>query len=303
MHRLTLTGLAAAVLVAVVLLLARGAALADDQPPTACDPNSGSCTVTVTDPGEDGSSSTPPPGQDSGGTGCVGADGKDYPCYDPQFGYWSGKCYWKLMNPQPEYSNPMWDGHPAGEGAIYFYTCPPFTPGGDGGEGMEWEATQPGAPAVTPAELAQQAVKELVLPAPTLVLSPSGRQLVNLPTWLAVTGWAAQSATASVPGLSVTATASPTTVVWVLGDGGSVTCDGPGTVFAAGDDPASASPTCGHTYRASSTGQPDGAFTVSATVRWSVAWAGGGESGTLPQLTETATAAVPVAESQALSAK
>lgn len=278
---------------------ASGAGTAD--PPATCDPNSDTCTVTVTSPGSGGSTTPPDAGSVGGGTGCVGVDGKDYPCYDPQFGYWSGKCYWKLMDPQPDYVDGLWDGHPEGDGAIYFYTCPPFTPGGDGGEGMQWEATAPGAPAVTPAQLAQEAYKKLVLPAPTLILSPAGQQLVNLPTWLAVTGFAAQSATATVPGLSVTATARPTTVMWVLGDGASVTCDGPGTVFAAGDDPSAASPTCGHTYRASSAGQPDGVYVVGATVQWSVSWAGAGQIGILPELTTTATGRVPVAESQALN--
>lgn len=299
MQRLTTIGLMLATITFGLLIGSRSAALADD-PPATCDPSGGTCTVTVTSPGSGGSSSSPGDGSNSGGTGCVGADGKEYPCYDPQLGYWSGKCYWKLMDPQPDYVDGLWDGHPKGDGAIYFYACPPFTPGGAGGEGMQWEATAPGAPTVTPAQLAQEAYKQLVLPEPTLVLSPTGQQLVNLPTWLAVTGWDAQSATATVPALSVTAAARPTTVEWSLGDGSRVSCDGPGTVFAAGDDPASASPTCGHTYRVSSADQPGGGFTVTATVCWSVSWAGGGQSGTLPAMTRQATVLVPVAESQAL---
>lgn len=299
MHRVTV-GLTAVTLFVSILLAAWAQGASADDPPATCDPNTNSCTVGVTAPGTDPSSSTSP-GESGGGTGCVGVDGKDYPCYDPEFGYWSGKCYWKLMDPQPEYTAGTWDGHPEGDGAIYFYTCPPFTPGGDGGEGMEWEATQPGAPAVTPVELAQRAYKMLVLPTPSLVLSPTGRQLVNLPTWLAVTGWTAQSATATVPGLSATATARPTTVSWSLGDGATLSCDGPGTVFTSGDDPSAASPTCGHTYRRSSTGQPGAVYTVTATVHWSVSWTSGGGSGTLPDLTTAAGDSVVVAESPALT--
>lgn len=302
MQRVIALGVAVAAMTFGLLVVCRAAAFADD-PPAQCDPSGGTCTVTVSSPGDGGSSSSSGGDSNGGGTGCVGVDGKDYPCYDPQLGYWSGKCYWKLMDPQPDYVDGLWDGHPKGDGAIYLYTCPPFTPGGDGGEGMEWEATQPGAPTITPAQLAQEAYKKLVLPQPSLLLSPTGQQLVNLPTWLAVTAWDAQSATATVPALSVTATARPTEVAWSLGDGSSVTCDGPGTVYVAGDDPASASPTCGHTYRVSSADQPDGAYTVTATVRWSVSWAGGGQTGTLPALTRQATALVPVAESQTLNTK
>jgi len=165
------------------------------------------------------------------------------------------------------------------------------------------------APAITPAELARSAYHNLDLAAPRIVLSPAGQQLVNLPTWLAITGWASSTATAGVPAtvttaaVSVTATATPQSVVWSTGDGVTVTCDGPGTVFHAGDDPSSASPTCGHTYRTSSADQAGAAFSVTATVHWSVSWSGVGQGGTFPDLTTTATARVPVAESQALTTR
>lgn len=172
-----------------------------------------------------------------------------------------------------------------------------------------WIVNGPNPLRVTPAELARSAYNKLPLTAPTIVLSPTGQQLVNLPTWLAVTGWAGTTATAGVPAtattlaVSVTATATPTSVAWSTGDGATVTCKGPGTVFKPGDDPASSSPTCGHTYRASSAGQPGAAYTVTATVHWSVAWSGAGQAGTFPDLTTTATTRVPVAESQALTTR
>ncbi len=66
-----------------------------------------------------------------------------------------------------------------------------------------------------PALLADQAVKALRLPAPAIRLNPAppAPQLVHLPTWvwLDASSWGSRSATASVPGLSVTATA---TVTW-----------------------------------------------------------------------------------------
>jgi hypothetical protein len=204
-------------------------------------------------------------------------------------------------------------GQKASEGGWYVSVCAgdrAGTPGGGVYYPPVWVVNGPNPrPAVTPAELARSAYNKLPLTAPTIVLSPAGQQLVNLPTWLAITGWGVKTATAGVPktavtpGVSVTATATPTSVVWSTGDGATVTCGGPGTVFGPGDDPAAASPTCGHTYRVSSAGQPGAAFTLTATVHWSVTWSGAGRAGTFPDLTTTATARVPVAESEALTTR
>ncbi|MEU5001542.1 hypothetical protein [Streptomyces sp. NPDC021622] len=159
--------------------------------------------------------------------------------------------------------------------------------------------------------MAQQAREQLRLPSPDISMSPAGEQLVKLPTWLwlARGSWEPVSATAAVPGVSVTAVARPAKVVWKLGDGSSVTCRGPGTPYDEGvrkkgpEDPGRASPDCGHTYRSSSAGQPAGAYTVSATIHWTVTWAGAGDSGTFPGMTTTSTAQVRVAESQALNTR
>jgi hypothetical protein len=159
----------------------------------------------------------------------------------------------------------------------------------------------PGAEGPSPAELAQQARERLRLPDPAVAASPVGDQLVNLPTWLWLDGdWAPVEATASVPGVSVTARAVPESATWSMGDGSEVVCRGPGTRYAAGRDPASPSPDCGHTYRTSSAGRPGETFTVSVSVDWTVTWSGAGEGGTFPGLTTTAEAGFRVAESQAL---
>ncbi len=161
----------------------------------------------------------------------------------------------------------------------------------------------PGPVLPDPAALARQAYDQLRLPSPGIRLSPAGRQLVNLPTWLWLdrAGWGAASATAAVPGESVTATAVPTSVTWVLGDGSTVTCHGPGTSYTSSMNASGGSPDCGHMYLRSSAGQPGAAFAVTATVHWSVTWAGAGQAGTFAGLTTTATVNVPVAESQALT--
>lgn len=202
---------------------------------------------------------------------------------------------------------PVADPKPGESGAWYVYRCeaggvrdavyrPPV-----------WIPDAPqeggGDPLPTPAQLAQAAREQLRLPSPRIQASPADEQLVNLPTWLWLErgGWGAVSATASVPGVSVTAVARPTSVDWTMGDGHSVTCTGPGTPYGASASPKSPSPDCGYTYRTTSAGRPDSAFAVSATVHWTVTWAGAGQSGVFPGMTTTSDADFRVAESQALN--
>jgi hypothetical protein len=165
------------------------------------------------------------------------------------------------------------------------------------------DGQQPGVPLPSPAELAAQARNQLRLPAPKIQANPVGDQLVNLPTWLWLdrSSWGAVSATASVPGVSVTAVARPTSVTWSMGDGGAVACSGPGTPFPTGGDPKSASPDCGHIYRTSSASQRGEAFPVTATVNWTVTWSGAGQGGVFPNLTTSASVAFRVAESQGIT--
>jgi hypothetical protein len=156
--------------------------------------------------------------------------------------------------------------------------------------------------ALTPADIAQLARSQLRLPAPAVAASPAVDQLVNLPTWLWLSSaWEPISATASVPGVSVTATAVPTSVTWSMGNGGTVTCNGPGTPFPAGSDPKSASPDCGYIYRTSSAGQRDETFQVTVAVNWTVTWSGAGENGVFPSMTTSASTTFRVAESQAVA--
>jgi hypothetical protein len=154
----------------------------------------------------------------------------------------------------------------------------------------------------SPEELAQQARAQLRLSNPRIASSPAGTQLVRLPTWLWLdrASWQPQSATASVPGVSVTATATPASVSWSMGDGATVRCTGPGTPFPAGGDPQATSPDCGHTYQRSSATAPGQRFPATATVSWQIRWSGAGASGTFPDMATSASASFRVAEAQAL---
>src|SRR5262249_17095095 len=147
--------------------------------------------------------------------------------------------------------------------------------------------------------VAADAAKNLRLPLPAIRVNPAppAAQLVFLPTWLWLDGssWGPRSATASVPGLSVTATARPAKLVFSTGDGASVSCPGPGTGWSEGKNPDAASPDCGHTYT-----RP-GSYSLTATVTWQVSWAGGGQTGTVPDLTTTSTITLNVTDSQALN--
>src|SRR5664280_1056455 len=71
-----------------------------------------------------------------------------------------------------------------------------------------------------------------------------------------------------------------------MGDGGQVTCSGPGTPYNLGQPSSGQSTQCEYSYLRSSAGQPssdgnpdDGAFAVSATVSWAVSWTAQGAAG------------------------
>jgi len=167
-----------------------------------------------------------------------------------------------------------------------------------------WPRPQPQI--VTPELLARQASRFLPLPAPEIHTNPPAErhQLVNLATvlWVGQASWGTRTATARIPGLSVTVTAVPVTMTWTMGDGGRVVCGGPGTAF----DPArpARQPSCAYTYRRSSAGQPTGRFPVTATTTWQITWTASGNvtgGGTLPPLARSAQTALAVAEVQAIN--
>ncbi len=100
-----------------------------------------------------------------------------------------------------------------------------------------WFADPPPGTPVTPADLAQRATDSMTLLGPDIHTSvrAGGTGLVGVPVWLwtgtGPTRWGPNSATATVPGLSVTATARASKIVWELGDGTTLTCHGPGVPY------------------------------------------------------------------------
>ena len=163
-------------------------------------------------------------------------------------------------------------------------------------------ATPPaaGAVQVAPVVVAEQAAKQLGFGSPTIEMAPpdGSPQLVGVSSWLWIDpgAWRTLTASASAGPVTTTATATPTKVVWDMGDGDSVTCDGPGTPYSSGDPNATTD--CSYTWPQA------GTFTVSATVYWNVMWTatgapGGGNLGL--QAGPPAQVQVKVTESQAIN--
>jgi hypothetical protein len=165
---------------------------------------------------------------------------------------------------------------------------------------------------VDPYAVALQAENSINLPSPAINFNPPTNAVVNLPTWLWIDAalWHPYAVSATVGVVTATATATPTSVTWDLGDGDAVSCAGPGTPYRT-DLPSSAQQTsCSYAYPTTSQGQPasdgnpdDGAFRVTATVAWQVAWTAQGApgGGNLPSLTTTSAASLRVEQVQSVS--
>lgn len=155
--------------------------------------------------------------------------------------------------------------------------------------------------------LSYQARDRLSLPHPLIRMNPpvEWEQIVNLETWLWVarSAWREHRASASVPGLSVTATARPRRVIWTMGTGDTVVCPGPGTPYDRTRPPEAQRPSCSYTYRRSSAGAPGDRFTVTATIEWDAEWRARGidAGGDLGTLRTTSRVRIRVAEIQALN--
>ncbi|WP_306944490.1 ATP/GTP-binding protein [Streptomyces phaeochromogenes] len=275
--------LATVVSAAALCALAALPAHAEDDPVIGGDCDGASSFVTVCrqeggTPGGQGQTGDQP------GTGArTGNDGKPRP----------QTCAVERLDPQPPASNPIWNGHKPGDGAIYTRVCLNDALGAAAGAQIVpqvfWAAEAP-AVNVDPEQLARQAVDRMLLTGPDIA-SPraAGKYIVGVPMWMWVnespTTYGPNTASASLAGVTVTAKAKVTEIDWAMGDGNAVTCRGPGTVYQASYGKQE-SPTCGHTYSRTSASRSGGKYSVNATATWTVDWQvnGGGEAG---QFTET----------------
>ncbi|WP_371666381.1 ATP/GTP-binding protein [Streptomyces sp. NBC_00289] len=220
------------------------------------------------------------------------------PCHLDGLGDWVNgmNCYFQVAKPQPPAGDPRWEGHDSKDGAVYDAYCPD-----NPNRTAQWFAQPPGGgAAVDPEVLAREAVKKMRLLGPDIA-SPraAGKYTVGVPMWMWVsrsaTTYGPQSASASAGAVTVTATAEVSQIVWEMGDGATVTCHGPGTVYRASAGMAE-SPTCGHVYSKTSATASGGEYRLTATSTWTINWTvtagGGGQTG---QLTQTQQSQMQVA--------
>ena len=293
----------------LVLQLGTFSSAAAGSPPVDCPVDQPYCSVEVTDPGGSGSGGSGGGGSGGGGfAACVyPGSTSEIPCQLPDYGWWNEAegCYYQVMAPQPGPDSLQWAGHYP-DGAVYTGWC--AMPDGDPGSPFVltevWLGTTPAGTPPSAAEMARRAVDSMALLGPQITMAPrlGSTGLVGLPVWMwakvSKTTWGPNTATATLPGISVTATAITSKIVWNMGDGHRVTCTSPGTAYVR-EMGGAMSPTCGYRYLHSSANQPGGAYQVTATATWLVRWAGGGEAGTIT-VTRTSRTTVRIGELQVL---
>ncbi|MFJ8509690.1 ATP/GTP-binding protein [Streptomyces avermitilis] len=253
-------------LIGALVLAVAGTAHADDDP----DVGAGKCQVIKFCVGVGVDDETGGKGAQTGSHGSSGS---------------KTQCKLTKANPKPPANHPAWNGADPKKSDLYFRACT------DGSDGFVVVPQGQPAPQVDPRELAQRAVDSMTLLGPDIA-SPkaAGKYTVGVPMWM----WVNQSATtfgpntasASAGGITVTATAKVSEIVWQMGDGASVTCNGPGTPYQASEGMAQ-SPTCGHMYSKTSAVARSGKYPVTATSTWTIDWQGGGAAGQLTEIRQT----------------
>jgi len=226
----------------------------------------------------------------------------------------TGGSGWTCTDLQLVVNNQVAPGGPT-PGSWYSVTC--TNAAGSSVTKTEWipdQAATPPAPGVDPYSVALQAEHSIVLPQPAINVNPAGAAVVNLPTWLWIdpSSWHSYSVSASVGSVVATAVATPVTVRWSMGDGGSVVCDGPGTNYDTSLPATQQVTGCSYSYRVSSAGQPavdgspdDASFLVTATETWAVSWSAQGVAGggVLPALTTSSSIRLQVEQVESIDAE
>jgi hypothetical protein len=270
------------------------------------DPNTGEVKLVCENEGGGGGNGN----TSGGGSSTCSYQGREIPCTGPEGSTWSSAygCWIGAVWMPP--TEPGQDGGAApppgqnpedGEWRICYFPPP----------GSSWEPiwVRTGEVAIDPAVLANRAIASMDLdPIQIGIVPESGPNrvgLVGLPVWMWVdspTGdtFGPITASASEGSVSVSATASVSSIVWDMGDGTKVNCTGKGTPYADHYGKQD-SPTCGHRYAKMSTDQPDGAYQVTATSHWVVEWTGGGQSGTIEFDLTTDPLPIRIGEAQVLT--
>ncbi|WP_280669550.1 MULTISPECIES: hypothetical protein [unclassified Kitasatospora] len=254
--------------------------------------------IVVTSPGQSGAPGGG--GQSGGSSGGSGGtvtcawNNAQYPCWDPDLGYFntSDGCYYMKSDPQPPAGDPAWGGNPPNTGAVYNKVCRD-TSGGLNPEPPVWLAKEPGGttPPPDPGTVAQMAIAKLQFARPRPRTAPdsttaNGTALVGVPVWFWYETSAAnreqtlgpQPRTAEAGGIAVTATAVLTDVEWDLGyqdpatgQEAMLSCKGKGggagLPYAAGLEAAPPADACTHAFSKAS---GDEGYYLTVTEHWAV---------------------------------
>lgn len=208
--------------------------------------------------------------------------------YEGQTGY----IRWRLTATEQE----TWDRIYDGDETTTWYRQECFFPdaGREYGELLDLQEFD----AVSPETVALVAIDDVLaeIPTQTVETSPDGEAMVAIDTWFWVDGVPpeGETATASVPGIEVVATASPGGVNYDLGDGTTLECSGTGTPYSPG-----ATSDCTHDY------QSAGVYTITSTILWTGTYTVNGQ-GPFPietAVARTATFDLPVNEAQAINTR
>ncbi|MGW2618518.1 ATP/GTP-binding protein [Streptomyces sp. NPDC001500] len=262
-----------ATLTGSLILATTGAAYADDDP----DVDTGKCHVVEFCVGVEAGDEIGGSGGQAGGSRGSGNETEL-------------QCTYTKVEPEPESDHPAWDGADPEKNDLYFRSCSDGGQNNPGGFVVVPTGENP-VPQVAPEVLAQRAVDSMTLLGPDIA-SPraAGKYTVGVPMWMWVnqsaTTYGPNSASATAGGITVTATAEVSKIVWTMGDGASVTCTGPGTPYTSSEG-MTQSPTCGYVYSKTSAGAQNNRFPVTATSTWAVNWQGGGQAGQLTEVRQT----------------
>jgi hypothetical protein len=103
-------------------------------------------------------------------------------------------------------------------------------------------------------EIVQEAFDRIDARLPQLALTPGvdGVHITGLASWLAVdpAGWERIEGSVDAGGISVTAWLDPMETIWEVGDGASLVCEGPGSVYDPQVALAQQDDSCSHTFAA-----------------------------------------------------
>jgi len=268
----TLLAPAATLVLVLAATLAVTAGPAVAEPDAECPPGQHNCNVWDNEDGNaggDGGGGSP--GGSNGGSGgnrvCKKDDGTVVPCYDDLRGWFNSAddCYYKLADRQPPET-------PAGMSA-YIRTC---SNGPASSEMVFLADPPPGFDPPDPRQLALDLLASVPLAAPAIRTAPDDAPgLVGVPVWLYdASSWEPVPASDSEGGVSVWIEVVPTSIVWTMGDGETLTCESPGVRFRAGVHDPRRPPrdACTHTYARPSDDEAGGTYEITAVKHFTVRW-------------------------------